>query len=145
MGDPKQVPMYTYMSQPTTASSAPIWVADDLSNSSNSAGLMSTGAMATGSVPVAPLSDTASLGIPMSTGNDLGNQTSGMSGTSYQEASAMMEMVPVGTRDSQQQQVNTTPSKDVAHQKRNNLSTWASSLSWTKAPRVLVVEDDAVS
>ncbi|KAJ9102508.1 hypothetical protein QFC21_002908 [Naganishia friedmannii] len=138
MGNPKQVPMYDYMSQPSTASSAPIWVADDLTNSSSSAGLMSAGTMATGSIPVATVNNNVPLGMTMPTGNDIGNQTSGMSGTSYQEASAMMEIVP-------QQQLDTIPSKDVAHHKRNTLSNWASSLSWTKAPRVLVVEDDAVS
>jgi hypothetical protein len=145
MGDPKHMPVYTYMNPPTTASNAPIWPADELSSSSSSAGLMSTGTMATGSVPGAALSVDPSLGMTMPIGNDLGDQPSGMSVTDYQEASTMMEMVPGDMRGNQQPQLDSNPSKDVTHHKRNTLSTWASSLSWTKAPRVLVVEDDAVS
>ncbi|KAJ9121672.1 hypothetical protein QFC22_002292 [Naganishia vaughanmartiniae] len=145
MDNSKQVPMYTYMSQPTTASSGPIWVADDLSNPSNSAGLMSTGNMATVPVPVPTLNESARLDMAMSIDNNPADQTSGMSGTNYQEANAMMEMAPMDIREDHHEQLDVVPTKEVAPHKRNTLSNWASSLSWTKTPRVLVVEDDAVS
>ncbi|KAJ9096579.1 hypothetical protein QFC19_007111 [Naganishia cerealis] len=138
--DSKQVPMYTYMSQPTTTSSAPIWAADGLSNTNRPTSMMGTEA-----VPVATLNDRTPLSISVPTDDNLEDQSVGISSTSYQDTSAMMEMVPVDLPEGQEQQIDTGAAKEIAHHKRNTMSNWASSLSWTKAPRVLVVEDDAVS
>lgn len=86
--------------------------------------------------------------IPMhsslSGGNNMPSQPVDMIVPDYGNGETVMQMQQVAMGNGQSSGIDVR-GKEVSGTKRNTMSNWTSSLSWTKAPRVLVVEDDAVS
>lgn len=132
----KQVPMYPYMDQrmPPTANGAP-WVTDDMPGTAKADVLASTS-----SAPMLNLgtgNSNGSMDMSLPSGNDGIGQSVSMPTSDYQNDGQVMRMHPVDVSEPMGSMV--PPSKEVGPTKRHTMS------NWTKAPRVLVVEDDAVS
>jgi hypothetical protein len=136
-----QVPMFPFMDQQMSSSKGPAWGTQSVSDSGRNASM--------GSGPSAPMlglgnSDNMSMDPLLSGGNNMSGQTQDMIIPDYGNGETVMQMQQVDM-DDEQLPVIGSRGKEVSGTKRNTMSNWTSSLSWTKAPRVLVVEDDAVS
>lgn len=144
-GNAKQVPMYPYMNQPmVTANGAP-WVADGMANNVQAIAPIAS-AVSAPMLNVGNNNSNNSMEISLPSGSELVSQNVNMAATDYQNQNEG-PIMPMHQADASNEsmQVIIPPSKEVSPTKRNTMSNWTSALSWTKAPRVLVVEDDAVS
>lgn len=141
-GDLKpQVPMYPYMDQQMPSSKGPAWGPQGVANNDRNSTMISG--------PAAPIlglgnPDSIPLDTSLSGGSTMSDPNSGMIIPDYGNGETVMQMQQVDMGDEQLPVVDAR-GKEVSGTKRNTMSNWTSSLSWTKAPRVLVVEDDAVS
>lgn len=142
-GTVKQPPMYPFINQAIPTSNGPAWVTDDMANTAKAATALATSS----SAPMLNIGTSNSnnpMEISLPSGNEVVSQNANMPVSDYQNDGQVMQMHQVDVSN-EPMQVMIPPPKEVASTKRNTMSNWASSLSWTKAPRVLVVEDDAVS
>lgn len=142
-GTVKQPPMYPYITQAVPTSNGPAWVTDDIANAAKAATALATSS----SEPMLSLgtsNSNNSMEISVPSGSELVSQNANIPASDYQNDGQVMQMHQVDVSD-EPMQVMIPPPKEVGSTKRNTMSNWTSSLSWTKAPRVLVVEDDAVS
>lgn len=141
-GDLKpEVSMYPYMEQQLPNSKGPSWGSQAVgSNQTNATTIPGH------SAPMMNLgnSDNIPLNPSLSSGNDISGQGNDMIIPDYGNGETVMQIQQVGVGDGQLSTIDSR-GKEVSGSKRNTMSNWTSSLSWTKAPRVLVVEDDAVS
>lgn len=136
-----QVPIYPYMQEQIPNSKDPSWESQNVANNERNATTISG--------PSAPMmnlghSDTIPLNTSLPSGENMPGQGNGMVIPDYGNGGTVMQMQQADVDNGQLSAIDAR-GKEVSGMKRNTMSNWTSSLSWTKAPRVLVVEDDAVS
>lgn len=136
-----RVPVFPFMDQQMSSPKGPDWGTQSVSDSGRNASMVAG--------PSAPMlglgnSDNMSMEPLLNGGNNMSGQNQDLIIPDYGNGETVMQMQQVDM-DDEQLPVIGAPGGEVSGTKRNTMSNWTSSLSWTKAPRVLVVEDDAVS